>query len=151
MTTDERGGPYTRHGHPIEGITVVGINRPPVARCGGPGMCQPCAQDAERIRREHAAAQPAVDPLDGWFEPTACDNEHETEQPAVAIIHIIGSNSAANATALCAGCLVCFTEEWADEVSVSDPEAYSWEIRPVLPPPTNIEDEDDPAPALSAP
>lgn len=46
------GGPWTGHGHAIEGITVEGSGRPPVARCGGPAICSKCAVDAERIRRE---------------------------------------------------------------------------------------------------
>jgi hypothetical protein len=74
------------------------------------------------------------DPLADWEGPTDCENEHPEPLPAVAIIHIIGSDSAANATALCVGCLVNFTEEWGDEVQSRDPEAYRWEIRPVMPP-----------------
>lgn len=46
------GGPWTRHGHPVEGVTVYGRNRPAVARCGGPAICKQCAVDAERIRAE---------------------------------------------------------------------------------------------------
>lgn len=47
------GGPWTSHGHPIEGVTVVGNSRPPlIARCGGPALCSTCRADAERIRRE---------------------------------------------------------------------------------------------------
>jgi hypothetical protein len=48
------GGPWTRHGHPVAGVTVVGnnIGRPPVARCGGPGMCAQCALDSQRMRAE---------------------------------------------------------------------------------------------------
>ena len=47
MTTDPQpqGGPWTRHGHPVDGVTVHGAGRPPVARCGGPGMCRECARD----------------------------------------------------------------------------------------------------------
>jgi hypothetical protein len=83
------------------------------------------------------------DPYADWAAESACENEHEEPLPAVAIIHIIGSDSASNATALCAGCLVMFAEEWADEVQSRDPDAYRWEIRPVLPPPTDVEDDDD--------
>lgn len=46
-----RGGPWTRHGHPIDGVTVAGDGRPPVARCGGPAICGQCATDAETARR----------------------------------------------------------------------------------------------------
>lgn len=46
-----RGGPWTRHGHPIDGVTVAGPGRPPVARCGGPALCGRCATDAETARR----------------------------------------------------------------------------------------------------
>lgn len=44
------GGPWTRHGHAIAGVTVDGSARPPVARCGGPVLCAQCALDAEQIR-----------------------------------------------------------------------------------------------------
>lgn len=48
------GGPWTRHGHAVAGVTVEGSGRPPVARCGGPGLCAKCALDAERIRSDAA-------------------------------------------------------------------------------------------------
>lgn len=48
------GGPWTQHGHPIPGITVVGGGRPPVARCGGPALCGKCRDDETRIRAEVA-------------------------------------------------------------------------------------------------
>jgi hypothetical protein len=80
--------------------------------------------------------------LEDWDDQHHCENEHPEPRPAVAVIHIIGSDSAANATSLCAECLVNFTEEWADEVQCFDPEAYRWEIRPVLPP--------DPCPSHTA-
>jgi hypothetical protein len=47
------GGPWTRHGHPIPGITVDGPGRPPVARCGGPAICKDCAVNAAQIRARH--------------------------------------------------------------------------------------------------
>ena len=48
---DTAGGPWTRHGHPVDGVTVAGTTRPNlVARCGGPAICKQCALDAERIR-----------------------------------------------------------------------------------------------------
>ncbi len=53
------GGPWTRHGHAVEGFTVDGPGRPPVARCGGPALCRKCWQDAERIR---GAAEPIITP-----------------------------------------------------------------------------------------
>lgn len=36
---------YTTHGHQIMGTPVEG-DRPPVARCGGPSLCQDCAREA---------------------------------------------------------------------------------------------------------
>lgn len=39
---------FTRHGHHINGTTVEG-DRPPVARCGGPGMCPGCSIDAGAV------------------------------------------------------------------------------------------------------
>ncbi len=48
------GGPWTRHGHEVAGVTVVGAGRPPVARCGGPTLCAQCALDAERLRADAA-------------------------------------------------------------------------------------------------
>jgi hypothetical protein len=48
-----QGGPWTRHGHSVPGVTVAGSARPNlVARCGGPAICADCALDAERLRRE---------------------------------------------------------------------------------------------------
>jgi hypothetical protein len=49
------GGPWTRHGHEIPGLTVAGSGRPPVARCGGVAVCSTCRRDAERLRLEHRA------------------------------------------------------------------------------------------------
>jgi hypothetical protein len=129
--TADLGGPYTSHGHAVQGVTVVGLDRPPVVRCGGPAICSTCARDANRIRIEHASRPETTD---DWAEPTGCDNEHPEVQWAVAILHIIGSDSAANAVALCGGCLVSFIEEWTDEVLARDPEAYRYELRPVSPP-----------------
>ncbi len=43
-----QGGPWTRHGHPVDGVTVAGSAQPAlVARCGGPALCSVCALDAE--------------------------------------------------------------------------------------------------------
>ncbi len=53
---NQQGGPWTSHGHAIEGVTVDGAGRPDlVARCGGPGICAQCSQEAERFRSEVAA------------------------------------------------------------------------------------------------
>lgn len=51
-TNETRGGPWTRHGHAINGITVVGTGRPPITRCGGPALCGKCREDEARIRAE---------------------------------------------------------------------------------------------------
>lgn len=53
---------YTRHGHQINGTTIEG-DRPPVARCGGPGMCGDCAIDASAAiaRGETTAAEVAAE------------------------------------------------------------------------------------------
>lgn len=48
--TRPAGGPWTRHGHSVPGITVVGSGRPPVARCGGVALCGQCREDAAAIR-----------------------------------------------------------------------------------------------------
>ncbi len=53
---EPRGGPWTSHGHSIDGVTVAGAGRPPIKRCGGPGMCRTCSVEAERIRAECRAA-----------------------------------------------------------------------------------------------
>jgi len=55
----DAGGPWTRHGHPVPGVTVAPANpadRPPVHRCGGVRICDTCRDDAERIRAEHRPA-----------------------------------------------------------------------------------------------
>lgn len=45
--TKIQGGPWTRHGHAIPGVTVAGSDSPArVARCGGPSICTQCAIDA---------------------------------------------------------------------------------------------------------
>jgi hypothetical protein len=49
VQTVEAGGPWTRHGHEVAGVTVAGAGRPPVARCGGPTLCSQCALDAVRL------------------------------------------------------------------------------------------------------
>lgn len=49
---ERRGGPWTRHGHVIDGVTVAGSGRPPVVRCGGPRLCQVCQLDADDERRK---------------------------------------------------------------------------------------------------
>lgn len=36
---------YTSHGHHIPG-TVLDDNPPPIARCGGPGLCDACSKEA---------------------------------------------------------------------------------------------------------
>ncbi len=47
------GGPWTSHGHVVDGVTVAGAGRPRIARCGGPGLCRKCSVEAEQIRRQH--------------------------------------------------------------------------------------------------
>lgn len=50
------GGPWTSHGHPIPGVTVVPADpadRPSLDRCGGPRICRQCAAEAQTIRAEH--------------------------------------------------------------------------------------------------
>lgn len=37
---------YTSHGFQIAGTPVEG-DRPPVARCGGPGLCVQCSREAQ--------------------------------------------------------------------------------------------------------
>ena len=47
------GGPWTRHGHPIPGVTVYPVSvehMPKTARCGGVAWCADCRSDAEAAR-----------------------------------------------------------------------------------------------------
>lgn len=46
------GGPWTRHGHAVAGVTVEGTGRPAVARCGGPKTCKECAIDAAQMQKD---------------------------------------------------------------------------------------------------
>ncbi len=46
-----QGGPWTTHGHSIPGVTVDGPGRPPVYRCGGPGLCETCSAEAFTMRK----------------------------------------------------------------------------------------------------
>ena len=40
---------WTRHGHAIEGMVQIASLRPPIARCGGPGLCPACSLDAGAV------------------------------------------------------------------------------------------------------
>lgn len=55
--TTPPGGPWTRHGHAVAGVTVAGPKPPDlkVARCGGPGLCHPCSMDAAQMQARGAA------------------------------------------------------------------------------------------------
>lgn len=72
-------GPWTSHGHDIPGVTVAGPGRPPVARCGGPGLCSQCS--AEASLAQHLGVPPsAVSGASGWLDPEPPHAEHtETE------------------------------------------------------------------------
>lgn len=50
------GGPWTRHGHDIPGVTVAGGHPPAVARCGGPALCRKCREDVELAHGGTSAA-----------------------------------------------------------------------------------------------
>jgi hypothetical protein len=52
--TSNKAGPWTSHGHVIDGVTVVGPGRPQVIRCGGPRLCKLCSVEAESIRNKKA-------------------------------------------------------------------------------------------------
>jgi len=58
--TDEAavGGPWTRHGHAVPGVTVAGPKPPgmAVARCGGPMLCSRCAKDANALQRKNLSS-----------------------------------------------------------------------------------------------
>ena len=51
----EQGGPWTSHGHEVQGITVAGPGRPAVARCGGPGLCPECSREAAVLQARRRA------------------------------------------------------------------------------------------------
>lgn len=63
MSTTETG-PWTRHGHRIEGLPDDGGKRPARARCGGPDMCRQCALDVQAARTAAAHAPAAVEGLE---------------------------------------------------------------------------------------
>ena len=80
MTTPT-GGPWTRHGHTIPGITIEGPDRPPIARCGGTRLCPECAYDAGKAEAQKVIADttapapqpaPLTDPPDE--PPTGAPN-----------------------------------------------------------------------------
>jgi hypothetical protein len=67
-----RGGPWTRHGHAVPGVTVASSGRPPAARCGGVSLCSACRRDAEDLREAARRADDATatvrrPPLPEWF------------------------------------------------------------------------------------
>lgn len=53
------GGPWTSHGHPVDGVTVVdSADRPrAVARCGGPALCSSCSTEAAEMRYQAEAGR----------------------------------------------------------------------------------------------
>lgn len=60
-----------------------------------------------------------------------CENEHNEPRWAVALLHPSDSTSAANVTALCDACLFNWFEDWLDEQTVAQADAY--ELRPLAP------------------
>lgn len=56
---------YTRHGHQIEGTPYIpkdmGMQ---VARCGGPGLCPQCSQDAARATKDVPRPNPVEEVSD---------------------------------------------------------------------------------------
>jgi hypothetical protein len=46
------GGPWTRHGQPVPGISPPGVG-PEAIDCGGVAHCSTCRRDATRIRDAH--------------------------------------------------------------------------------------------------
>ena len=55
MSDDELGEHvhgYTKHGHPIPNAPLYPHLRPPVARCGGPGLCRSCSKQAALMADE---------------------------------------------------------------------------------------------------
>lgn len=44
--------PFTSHGHKVPGLAEEGKFEGPVARCGGPGLCVKCSQEAANKLRE---------------------------------------------------------------------------------------------------
>lgn len=57
------GGPWTRHGHPVDGVTVAGAGAPRVARCGGPALCRQCREDAGRLQEQHGVRPAQQQPV----------------------------------------------------------------------------------------
>lgn len=55
--TTPQGGPWTRHGHAVPGVTVAGSESRQRDRCGGPGVCPGCSIDAAAMQ-----TRPAADP-----------------------------------------------------------------------------------------
>lgn len=58
-------GPWTSHGHAIEGVTVAGPKPPDlkVARCMGPGGCPHCSREAAAAQRRVAKQETGMDAL----------------------------------------------------------------------------------------
>lgn len=115
-----RGGPWTRHGHVIPGVTVAGPGRPPVARCGGPGLCHPCSMDAAAAQTRPAADPPTV-PVPIKPDPVADparkrDEDAGREAQEAVEAHLDACDAA---------------EAWVDEGgNYEDPEAKSPAIGP---------------------
>lgn len=49
---------WTGHGHQIPNTTVSGIPPRQVARCGGPGACKNCSEDALRVQMSTDVKKP---------------------------------------------------------------------------------------------
>lgn len=76
--------PWTRHGHRIQSLPDDGTYpRPPVARCGGPGLCRQCSLEVV----QSFTIRPALHPFDldreiVWIAQhvmAAHENEHGEE------------------------------------------------------------------------
>ena len=85
---------WTRHGHYIPGTTMSDVDRPPICRCGGVGLCKACNMDAAlHWGRENNTppTEKITEPVDYWesFAEQVCASLNIIAEHQVAQVNIL--------------------------------------------------------------